>query len=427
MKLKLHWQILISILVAIPFGLLFGKHGLEIGPFTIAPLADLSSIFVFLGKLFTNALKMIIIPLIASAIITSIANIGNDGNFARLGLKTLLYYFASSFLAIGVGLLVVNLMSPGIVDGVPAKNLLGLAPLDAHLQSHVVGKSGSDLWDIFLRMVPPNIIHAAANGQMLGIITFSLVFGFFMVRINSQYSETLSNFWNGVYEVMMRFTNLIMKFAPIGVFGLIANAIASTGFASFKPLAFFFLTVLLALGIHMFVTMPILLFTVGKVSPLKHFKAMAPAIMTAFSTSSSAATLPQTLVCVQNRVGVSKRTSGFVLPLGSTVNMDGTALYECVAAMFIAQAYGLEMSLGIQFTIVTVALLTSIGVAGIPSASLVAIVLILTSIGLPTEAIGLILVVDRVLDMCRTSVNVFGDSCGAVIIGKLEKEENILR
>jgi Na+/H+-dicarboxylate symporter len=218
-----------------------------------------------------------------------------------------------------------------------------------------------------------------------------------------------------------------MQFAPLGVFALVAKVVASTGFAAFQPLLAFFFTVLGALAVHFLVVLPLLLWLFAGVSPLRHYKAMSPALLTAFSTASSSATLPLSMDCVEKRAGVSNRTTSFVLPLGATVNMDGTALYECVAAMFIAQAYGLELGFVQQFTIVLVALLTSIGVAGIPAASLVAITIILTAIGLPVEAVGLILAVDRVLDMCRTSVNIFSDSCGAVIIGRSEGEQGILQ
>jgi len=200
-----------------------------------------------------------------------------------------------------------------------------------------------------------------------------------------------------------------------------------SGADAFRPLVVFFTAVILALALHMLVFLPLVLKFVARVNPMLHFKAMMPALLTAFSTSSSSATLPLTLDCVERRAGVSNRISGFTLPLGATVNMDGTALYECVAAMFIAQAYGLQLDIVTQFTIVLIALLTSIGVAGIPSASLVAITIILGAIGLPLEAIGLILVVDRVLDMCRTSVNVFSDSCAAVTIARLEGEDGVLQ
>lgn len=236
----------------------------------------------------------------------------------------------------------------------------------------------------------------------------------------------MKNFWQGLLDVMMSMTNWVMKFAPLGVFALVAKVVAVSGLDAFKPLAIFFFTVLGALVIHSAGTLYLILRFVAKVNPLLHYRAMSSALLTAFSTSSSSATLPLTMECVEQKAGVSNRVSSFTLPLGATVNMDGTALYECVAAMFIAQAYGLELNFTTQFIIVLVALLTSIGVAGIPSASLVAITVILSTIGLPLEAVGLILAVDRVLDMCRTSVNVFSDSVAAVVIGKLEGEKNIL-
>lgn len=385
-------------------------------------------IYTFLGTIFMNALKMLIVPLIVSSIITGIAGLGDDGAMGRLGGKTLLYYLTTSLFAIMVGLLMVNIMTPGIVDGEPAREILPLSADDtADIAARIDGRGAGDVVDIFVRMVPVNIVAAAAEGQMLGLIFFSLLFGYFMTRISGPPAQVLKDFWEGVFAVMMRITDWVMLFAPVGVFALVAKVVASTGFAAFQPLLTFFLTVLGALAIHILVVLPLLLRLLGRVSPLRHYQAMTPALLTAFSTASSSATLPVTMDCVENRAGVSNRTTSFVLPLGATVNMDGTALYECVAAMFIAQAYGLELDFATQFTVVLVALLTSIGVAGIPAASLVAITIILTAIGLPVEAVGLIIAVDRVLDMCRTSVNVFSDSCGAVLIGRLEGETGILR
>jgi Na+/H+-dicarboxylate symporter len=384
-------------------------------------------IYDFLGTLFLNALKMLIVPLIVSSIITGIAGVGASGAMGRLGGKTLLYYMTTSLFAILVGLFLVNLVAPGIVDGEPAREIIALSDESAGIAARVEGRGMSDVVEIFLRMVPTNIVAAAAEGQMLGLIFFSLLFGYFMTRIDGALAKPMQDFWQGVFAVMMQITEWVMLFAPIGVFALVAKVVASTGFAAFAPLLAFFLTVLAALAVHFLVVLPLLLWFVGRVNPLRHYQAMAPALLTAFSTASSSATLPVSMDCVERRAGVSNRTSSFVLPLGATVNMDGTALYECVAAMFIAQAYGLELGFAEQFTVVLVALLTSIGVAGIPAASLVAITIILTAIGLPVEAVGLILAVDRVLDMCRTSVNIFSDSCGAVIIGRLEGEQGILQ
>ncbi|MFH2211200.1 MAG: dicarboxylate/amino acid:cation symporter [Pseudomonadota bacterium] len=418
-KLKLHWQILIALLLAVLAGSLSGTDGALLG-------VKFYAIFDFIGTLFLNALKMLIVPLVVSSIIVGIAGIGSGGAFGRLGMKTLLYYMTTSLLAILVGLFIVNLVAPGMVNGEPAKHLIGLSEDTSDVVAKVEGKGTGDLVGIFLRMVPTNVIAAAADGQMLGLIFFSLLFGFFMTKIDEAYAESMYNFWQGLFQVMMKITDWVMKFAPIGIFGLVAKVVASTGYAAFVPLAWFFLSVLAGLSVHFLVVLPLLLKFVGRVSPINHYRAMAPALLTAFSTSSSAATLPLTLECVEKNAGVSNRTSSFVLPLGATVNMDGTALYECVAAIFIAQAYGIELGFVQQFTIVLMALVTSIGVAAIPSASLVAIAIILAAIGLPLEGIGLILAVDRVLDMCRTSVNVFSDSCGAVIIARLTGEKGVL-
>ncbi|MFV1996606.1 MAG: dicarboxylate/amino acid:cation symporter [Acidiferrobacterales bacterium] len=419
LKLKLHWQIVIALTLAVIAGTL---TGVDAGVFGVT----FYSVYEFFGTLFLNALKMLIVPLVMSSIISGMAGASQSDAFGRLGLKTLAYYLTTSLLAILVGLLLVNLYAPGIVDGQPAREVLGLSADTGSVLAITEGKGAGDVIEVFLRMVPTNVVAAAANGQLLGLIFFSLLFGFFMTRIHDRYVDTMQDFWQGIFEVMMRITDWVMKFAPIGVFALVAKVVASTGFDAFKPLAVFMLTVLSALAVHIFFTLPLLLKFIARVNPVRHYRAMAPALLTAFSTSSSSATLPLTMECVEKKAGVSTRTSSFVLPLGATVNMDGTALYECVAALFIAQAYGLELTLATQFTVVLIALLTSIGVAGIPAASLVAIVVILAAIGLPAEGIGLILAVDRILDMCRTGVNVFSDSCGAVIIARSEGEETIL-
>ena len=419
MQLKLHWQILIALLLAVFIGWL-------VSPETSIFGLSIVSIFDFVGKLFLNALKMIIVPLIVSSIIMGVSNLGSSDAFGRLGGKTLLYYVVTSLFAILIGITVVNIVQPGIVDGKPAKEMLGLSEDTSEVMMKVEGKSAGDVVGIFLRMIPTNIVKAASEGQMLGLIFFSLLFGFFMTRIKLETQKFLQTFWQGVFDVMMLITDLVMKFAPIGVFALVAKVMVISGFDAFRPLLTFFFTVIIALLIHIVIVMPLLLKFIGGVSPLKHYQAMAPALLTAFSTASSSATLPVTIDCVEDRAGVSNRVTSFVLPLGATVNMDGTALYECVAAIFIAQAYGLDLTLGTQVSIVILALMTSIGVAGIPSASLVAIAIILAAIGLPAEGIGLILAVDRVLDMCRTAVNVFSDSCGAVIIGRTEGEKGIL-
>lgn len=419
-RLKLHWQMLIAIVAAVIVGLWSGVDSTVFG-------VSFYDIFDFIGTLFLNALKMIIVPLVMSSIIVGVAGMGNSENLGRLSAKTIAFYMLTSLLSISVGLILVNLLAPGIIDGEAAGGRLNLSSSEAISEqlARVEGRSAGDITAVFLRMVPPNIVKAASDGQMLGLIFFSLLFGVFMTRITKEFSETMLSFWFGVYETMIAITMFIMKFAPIGVFGLVAKTIAATGFDAFQPLLVFFVTVVLALAIHVFFSLTLMLRLSG-VNPLKHYRAMLPALLTAFSTASSSGTLPVTIECVEKNAGVSNRTSSFVLPLGATINMDGTALYECVAAMFIAQAYGLELSFVTQFIIVLVALLTSIGVAGIPAASLVAITVILGVVGLPLEAIGMLLVTDRILDMIRTAVNVFSDSCAAVIIARTEGEEGVL-
>ena len=415
MKLALHWQILIALLLAVIMGTWTGTEGTIWGIHWLA-------IYTFIGTLFLNALKMIVVPLVVSAIITGISNIGENGGFGRLGLKTLSYYLFTSFVAIIIGLTMVNVIQPGVSDSPPPEIVA-----EESVMSAVEGKSAGDVVEVFLRMIPTNIVDAAAEGQMLGLIFFSLLFGFFMTQIKGGGAETLKNFWQGVFDVMMLMTTLIMKFAPLGVFGLVAASVAKTGFEQFDNLALFFITVTGALLIHFAVAMPLILRFIGGVkNPWLHYQAMTPALLTAFSTSSSSSTLPVTINALEHRAGVSNRVSSFVLPLGATVNMDGTALYECVAAIFIAQLFGVPLDLGTQLLIVLIALTTSIGVAGIPSASLVAISIILVAVGLPAEAIGLLLVVDRILDMMRTAVNVFSDSVGAAVIARSEGEKHVL-
>ncbi|MEJ2139637.1 MAG: dicarboxylate/amino acid:cation symporter [Gammaproteobacteria bacterium] len=416
MRLALHWQIMIAIVAGGLAGWLSGETGAIFG-------IQLVSIYDFGGTLFLNALKMLIVPLIASSIIVGVAGIGASGNLGRLGGKTLGFYLLTTLAAILVGLLFVNVVRPGEVDGEPARNILALESNGSDVADAVGSRGLGDVVDIFLRAVPPNIVAAAADGEMLGIIFFCLLFGFFMTKLEHDYAEPLMKFWTGLFHVMMRMTEWVMLFAPLGVFGLVAKVVAKTGFDAARPLLVFAAVVLAALAFHAFLTLPLLLRFIGRVSPAAVLRIMSPAMLTAFSTASSSATLPLTLECVEEGAGVSNRISSFVLPLGATVNMNGTALYECSAVLFLAQAYGADLSLATQIIVVITALVTSIGVAGIPSASLVAIAIILAAVGLPIEAIAVLFVFDRILDMARTSVNVFGDSCCAVILARLEGEK----
>ena len=435
-KWALHWQILLGIGIGTLLGFLSVKvFCLEGGP-------DIQ-FYSFIGDLFLKLLKMLIVPLIAASMVTAMSKIGQHKNFARLGAKTLAYYVTTSLIAILIGLVLVNVIKPG-VGGLSPKDLIfaegsqEAAKLE-DVKTKTSGRSKSDIFNVIKEMVPTNIIEAAgSNKSILGVITFSLLFGFFLSKLKGKTRETMDSFWNGFYEIMVAMTHLVIKFLPIGVCFMIAKTVAGflsneTFLARLEQIGIFALTVFAALAIHMFIVMPILLRFIGKVkNPWKHYKAMSPALLTAFSTASSSATLPLTIECVEENSGVSNETAGFVLPLGATVNMDGTALYECVSVLFIMQIYGVPMGFGEQFLVVALALLTSIGVAGIPSASLVAIVLILNAVSerlgihIGLEAIAVIMIVDRILDMCRTAVNVFGDSCGAVIIAKTEGEKGIL-
>lgn len=412
--LALHWKIFIALLLAIPVGLFLPED-----VWGVAPTAVLG----FFGNLFLRALQMLVAPLIGLAVISSVAKMGEEKAFGRLGLKTIFFYATTTALAVLVGLLCTNLIAPGKVSPEVSQAMIAGATQEGErIAASMQNRGTADVVGVFQRMIPENIFNAVGqNKEMLAIIFFSILFGYFITQLPEERRERYTRWWEDGYEVMIRMTNWVIGFTPYGVFALVATTVADTGLAAAGPLIKFFFTVLLGLGLHLFVVLPILLKLFG-ISPRKHFTAMSPALLTAFSTASSAAALPLSLECAQERAGISKRVASFTLPLGATINMDGTALYECAVVLFIAQIYGVELSIASQALVVALALLTSIGVAGIPAASLVAIVIILGAVGLPKEAIGLVLAVDRVLDMCRTSVNVFGDSCCAAVIAKSEGE-----
>ena len=398
-KLKLHWQILIALVIAVIYGIF---------------LTDYVSYVSWMGALFLRALKMIIVPLILTSIISGVANIGDAHNLGRLGLKTFTYYVTTSFFAIVIGLVLVNIIQPGV-------------GADLGLKSDVpeIAASSGDLGDIIMRMVPTNVFDALVSADMLAIIFFSILVGYFITRVDDKYKLMFTDLFNGGFEVMMKLTHFIILFTPLGILGIVAGIVAEQAdnlVSIMGSLGLYMAAVLAGLFIHAFITLPLILKVIAKVKPSLHARAMSAPLLTAFSTSSSSATLPLTLDAVENNSGVSNKVTSFVLPLGATVNMDGTALYECVAAMFIAQAYGIDLSFIQQMVVVITALLASIGAAGIPMAGLVMISVILSAVGLPLEGIGLILAVDRILDMCRTTVNVWSDSCGAVTIAKSEGE-----
>lgn len=372
-----------------------------------------------MGTVFLTLLKMVIVPLIFTSIVTGVAGIGTTGGLGRLGGKTLVYYLTTSLFAILTGLIVVNIVKPGVGAE------LGLKTIPQE-----IGTEQTGILDLFIRMIPENPVAAAVEGNILQLIFFAILFGVFITRIDEGVGGPVKAFLAGVFEIMMKITRFIILLTPFGAFGLVGSIVAETGFAPFIPLGMYAICVLLALLIHACVSLPTLLLLVGGVSPIKHVKAMGPALMTAFSTASSSATLPLTMECAEERAGISNRTSSFVLPLGATVNMDGTALYECVAVIFIAQYYFsqgqiMELSFVQQATVVITALLASIGAAGIPMAGLVMMSVVLKAVGLPLEGVGLIVAVDRILDMLRTTVNVWSDSCGTAIIAASEGETEL--
>ncbi len=434
-KFPAHWQILLALvassLTAILFRNLLGEAEADsgAGAFVVQTL----KVMGLVGDLFMTALKMVIVPLIVSSVIASISGLGQVKGFGRLGAKTLGFYALSTVLAGVVGLVLVNTIQPGLVDGAAnvtiqeafeSTNAQASDEFRSRFEDRQLDQA-KDWTGIFRKMIPSNLFQAASdNGQMLGVLFFSLLFAVVMTRLPDQQMATLRGTIVGINDVMLRMTQWIMKAAPYGIYALIFPVVYQAGAEVFGQLGKYFVTVIIALGIHFLITLPLLLKVLGRVSPFAHLKAMRVALLTAFSTASSSATLPQTLYCVEKNSGVSKRTSSFTIPLGATVNMDGTALYECVAVIFVAQVMGMQLGFGEQALVVLAALLTSIGVAGIPSASLVAILLILQNTEVPNAeiAIAALFAVDRPLDMLRTAVNVYGDSCAAVVIAKSEGE-----
>ncbi len=402
---RLHWQIFAAMLLGGIAGALGGE-----------PFADRVG---WLGTLFVRLLKMIIVPLVLTSIVTGVASIGSSAGLGRLFSKTLGYYILSSALAIGVGLLFVNLIRPGVGASIGGVEGATLPELD----------TPDSVVDLILSMVPVNVIEAAAKPDMLALILFSILFGVAATGLPEEPRRHVTGFFEGAFQAMMRLTSGIIRLAPIGVFGLIARVTGTSGIEAFQALGLYMLTIAGGVGFHLFVTLPVLLIVLGRINPRIHFRNMLEPLTMAFSTASSAATLPVTLRAVEERVGVSNRTSSFVLPLGATVNMDGTALYECAGVLFVAQVLGADLSATQQLVVVVTALLASIGAAAVPSAGLVVIFLVLESVNLrgpEVDAIvGAMLAIDRPLDMARTATNVFSDSVGAAIIARSEGETGI--
>jgi len=400
--IPLHFQIIIMLIAGGFFGYYFSSA------------TDYTN---WIGEVFLRALNMIIVPLILCSITLGVASVGSSGNLGRLGLKTMGYYVISTLVAIITGFILVTSIKPGV-------------GAELGLTSSVAGiTSASDSFgQTLIKIVPANIIEALAQGQMLAIIFFAILFGFFITKIHEKPRILLIDVFNAALDVIMKITLFIIKFTPLGIFSITAKVIAQQVQMGneisevISRLGLYFITVLAGLFIHGLFTLPLSVKLLGRANPVKHFRNMATPLLTAFSTSSSNATLPLTMDAVENKDGVSNKIASFTLPLGATVNMNGTALYECVAVMFIAQAYGINLTFNQQLIVVFTALLAAVGSAGIPMAGLVMMTVVLKAVGLPMEGIGLVLAVDRILDMFRTTINVYGDTCAAVIIAKSEGE-----
>ncbi|MEE3184796.1 MAG: dicarboxylate/amino acid:cation symporter [Gemmatimonadota bacterium] len=402
---RLHWQVLTAMVV----GALFGFVGGE-------PMADRVG---WIGDLFMKLLRMVIVPLVLTSIISGVASVGGGRSLGRLFSKTMGYYVLSSFLAAFVGLLMVTLIRPGVganLTGTDQQALPELSTPESPIQ-------------LLLDIVPQNVVQAAATADMLALIFFCIVFGAALSTLPDKSRRPLVEFFDALFHVMMTLTSGIIKFLPIGVFALITRMIGTTGFDAFRPLAMYALTIFSGVTIHFFVSLPILLILLGRISPRIHFANMREPLLIAFSTSSSGATLPVTMNVVEEKVGVSNKIASFVLPMGATINMDGTAVFECAGALFIAQAMGFDLTIMQQGIVVLTALLASIGAAAVPSAGLVVIFIVLGAIGLEgpdvNVIVGSMLAIDRPLDMYRTAANVFSDSCGAAIIARSEGETGV--
>ena len=377
----------IGIVLGIIFGVYFPGFSLEIR---------------FLGDIFLNLLKMIIVPLIFCSVYVAVVGLQNFSSLKKLGIKTFLYYIVTTSLAVVTGLVLVNIIQPGRGEHI-------FHNVKAHVKAIT-------LKDIFFSLIPSNPVKSMAEGRVLQIIVFAILIGLSTLKLEEEKRKLLFSFFDSFNESILILTRWIVFLTPIGVFSIVASIVAKEGVSSIFTLWKYALTVVCGLGIHATVTLPLLLLVAARCSPFKYVSRVRKALLVALSTASSSATLPITLEVAQENAGVSKEVAGFVLPLGSTVNMDGTALYESVAAVFIANIYGLHLSLGHMVIIFLTATLASIGAAGIPSAGLVTMGIVLKAVGMPLEGIGLILAVDRFLDMLRTSVNVWGDLVGARVI-----------
>lgn len=385
--------------VAVTISLLFAL----LARYDVFALPGAYTAATFAGKMFLRLLKMIIVPLVVTTVIVGISGIDTK-NLKSLSLATVAYYLTTTAMAVAMGMLFVNTIKPGV--GIELSNA---APPEIEQHS---------IMDVVLAIVPENIVASLASPSgLLGVIFFSILVGVAAAVVGEE-ARPIREWFISAERVILRITEWVLALTPFGIAGLLYTAILDIPPGELSKLPAYVFTVVGALLAHALITLPLILAWVARCSPWRMWLAMSPALMTAFSTASSSATLPQTMECAEERAGASERTVGFVLPLGATVNMDGTALYEAVAAIFVAQAYGMTLGLGSQVLIFLTASLAAIGAAGVPSAGLVTMVIVFETVGLPVEGIGIILAVDRVLDMLRTAVNVWGDSCGVMVVDR---------
>ena len=412
-KLALHWQILLGMLLGVIFALImvnfdFGKEFIKdwIKPF---------------GTIFINSLKLIAIPLILAALIKGVSDLKDISKLSKMGGRTIVIYIITTVIAVSIGLVLVNIVKPGnsISDKTRTELVDGYSNKTTKYKDEASKQKESGPLQALIDLVPQNIFEAAtSNRNMLQVIFFAVFFGIGLILIPEEKAKTVKSFFDGFNEVILKMVDLIMLAAPYGVFALLAALIAeSPSVDLFKALAWYALTVILGLAL-MIIIYNVLVFIFTKKRPSFFMKAISPAQLLAFSTSSSAATLPVTMERVTEHIGVEEEVASFVLPIGATINMDGTSLYQAVAAVFIAQAFGMDLSFGTQLGIIATATLASIGSAAVPGAGMVMLVGVLGYAGIPEAGLALIFAVDRPLDMCRIVVNVTGDASVSMLVAK---------
>jgi Na+/H+-dicarboxylate symporter len=373
-----------------------------------------------IGTIFIRLLMFVAIPLVLSSLLVGAASLGDIRKVGRIGGKTLLFYLVTIVSAITMGLVMVNAIQPGTRLSADAREKL-MVNYQHNIADKIQQETSVDLIDMFIRIVPTNPIEALARADMLAIIFFALMVGVSLTLVPQNKSAPVIAFFDGLSDTMIRMVEMILVIAPYGVFALISAVVGEFGFDILQTLGWYVITLLIAYALHQFITLGILVRTLGGMNPVTFFRGIKEVMLIAFSSSSSAATLPVNMEACQKNLGVPKQITSFVLPLGATVNMDGTSMYQAVATVFIAQVYGIDLHLGAQLTIILTAVLASIGTAPVPGVGIVMLIIVLRSVHVPEEGIALILGVDRFLDMCRTVLNVSGDAVVAVIMAKQEK------